>query len=54
MKKIEEPAWDCVTINDRPRMKWRGFMLDSGRQYQSVATIKKYIDMGHDLCSLDR
>lgn len=45
MKKLEEPAWDCVTINDRPRMKWRGFMLDSGRQYQSVATIKKYIDM---------
>ena len=32
-------------IVDAPRIKWRSFMLDSGRQYQSTATIKKYIDM---------
>lgn len=38
-------AFRCVEITDAPRMKWRGFMLDSGRQYQSVATVKKYIDM---------
>ena len=38
-------AFDGVRINDHPRVSWRGFMLDSGRQYQSVATIKKYIDM---------
>ena len=37
--------WKCIDISDSPQMKWRGFMLDSGRQYQSVATIKKYIDM---------
>ena len=41
----DENRWQCVSVSDRPRMKWRGFMLDSGRQYQSVATIKKYIDM---------
>ncbi len=35
----------CVRITDRPRTAWRSFMLDSGRQYQKVATVKKYIDM---------
>lgn len=35
----------CADIQDAPRMSWRGFMLDSGRQFQQVATIKKYIDM---------
>ena len=38
-------VFDFVRIADSPRVPWRGFMLDSGRQYQSVATIKKYIDM---------
>lgn len=35
----------CMEIVDSPRVSWRSFMLDSGRQYQSVATIKKYIEM---------
>lgn len=35
----------CADMTDSPRAKWRCFMLDSGRQYQKVATIKKYIDM---------
>lgn len=34
-----------VCISDNPRIQWRSFMLDSGRQYQKVETIKKYIDM---------
>lgn len=38
-------SFRCVEITDAPRVKWRGFLLDSGRQYQSVATVKKYIDM---------
>lgn len=41
----EKDRWRCARITDRPRTKWRGFMLDSGRQYQSVVTIKKYIDL---------
>lgn len=35
----------CVNITDCPRTSWRSFLLDSGRQYQSVGTIKKYIEM---------
>lgn len=35
----------CLRIEDAPRMAWRGFMLDSGRQFHSVATIKRYIEM---------
>lgn len=35
----------CAYITDFPRMQWRCFLLDSGRQYQQVSTIKKYIDM---------
>ncbi len=38
-------AFACADIVDSPRVPWRSFMLDSGRQYQRVTTIKKYIDM---------
>jgi hexosaminidase len=33
-----------IRINDQPRMRWRGLLLDSASQYQSVAFIKRYID----------
>ena len=33
-----------VEVEDRPKLAWRGLMLDSGRQYQSVATVKGIID----------
>lgn len=39
------PEFSCVEISDSPRTQWRSFMLDSGRQFQKVSTIKKYIDM---------
>lgn len=35
----------CMSVSDEPRMRWRAFMLDSGRQFQPVEVIKKYIDM---------
>lgn len=35
----------CLKIEDSPRIGFRSFLLDSGRQYQKVSTIKKYIDM---------
>lgn len=38
-------AFPCSEITDRPRLGFRAGMLDSGRQYQQVATIKKFIDM---------
>jgi hexosaminidase len=40
-REIRVPA---VRIVDAPRLRWRGLLLDSARQYQSVAFIKRYID----------
>ncbi len=37
----EVPA---VTVSDAPRFKWRGFMLDSARHFQSPEFVKKLID----------
>ena len=34
-----------VTIYDKPRFQWRGFMLDSCRHMQSKDFIKRYIDL---------
>lgn len=39
----------CVQVEDAPRVQYRALMLDSGRQYQHVATLKKYLDL---LCML--
>lgn len=33
-----------VTIIDFPKYEWRSFMLDSGRQFQSIDFIKRYLD----------
>ena len=35
----------CCTVYDYPRCRWRGLLLDSGRQYQSVSTIKSKLDL---------
>lgn len=43
--KDGKAVFTCVEISDRPRISWRSFMLDSGRQCQKISTIKKYIDM---------
>lgn len=34
----------AVSIEDAPRFSWRGVMLDSARQYQSPAFIRRFID----------
>ena len=34
----------AMTINDSPRFRWRGLMLDSARHYQSPEFIKRFID----------
>ena len=34
-----------VKIEDAPRFKWRGFMLDSCRHIQTIDKIKQYIDL---------
>jgi len=47
-EKSKEPQknWKipaCI-IEDYPRFKWRGMMLDSSRNFFSVAYVKKFID----------
>ena len=34
-----------MEVVDKPKYAWRSFMLDSGRQYQSPAFIKRYLDL---------
>lgn len=55
---LTPPGWNRGTtaevargvIDDHPRFAWRALLLDSGRHFQSVADIKKLID----LMSLDK
>ncbi|MFQ5805386.1 MAG: family 20 glycosylhydrolase [Phycisphaerae bacterium] len=35
----------CVTINDKPRYRWRGMLLDCGRHFMTKEFIKRYIDL---------
>jgi hexosaminidase len=35
----------CVRIEDRPRFRWRGLMLDPARNYLTVDFLKRYIDI---------
>ena len=34
----------CAEIEDRPRFPWRGYMLDEGRYFQGIQTVKKLLD----------
>lgn len=44
--KTPQKSWKIPAcyIEDYPRFKWRGMMLDSSRNYFSVAYVKKFID----------
>jgi hexosaminidase len=35
----------CAEIQDRPRFGWRGMLLDCGRHFMSLETVKRYIDL---------
>ncbi len=35
----------CVEIRDWPRHPWRGFQIDLGRQMESMATLKRTVDL---------
>jgi hexosaminidase len=43
-EKKDTASIPALTINDSPRFKWRGLMLDSARHFQSVDYIKNFID----------
>ena len=38
-------AWPCVTIQDEPRFRYRGFMLDVSRHFFTVEQLKRMIDI---------
>lgn len=46
-KTVGTEKWvlPCVTINDAPRFKYRGVLLDVGRHFFAVDEIKKFIDV---------
>ena len=43
---VKDLAWKvpCVTIKDFPRFGWRGLMLDSGHDFQTLPFVYKFID----------
>lgn len=46
-EKIDGVRWKiaCTEIEDQPRYKWRGSLLDCGRHFMPVEFVKKYIDL---------
>ncbi|MHA1460706.1 MAG: glycoside hydrolase family 20 zincin-like fold domain-containing protein [Promethearchaeota archaeon] len=45
-KKIDlEISIPCVVIEDHPRFKWRGLMLDVGRHFFTKSEVKKVLDL---------
>ncbi|MBI3947207.1 MAG: family 20 glycosylhydrolase [Armatimonadetes bacterium] len=44
--KVAGVAWrvPAITVTDRPRFGWRGFMLDVARRFSDKATVKRLID----------
>jgi len=45
--KVSGIAWDipAVMIQDQPRFKWRGLMLDVARHFYSKAEVERYLDI---------
>ncbi len=35
----------CLVVEDRPRFRWRGFMLDEGRHFHGRKTIRQLLDL---------
>lgn len=45
-KTVQTVKWEipCVVIEDQPRFKWRGIMLDVARHFSTKAEVMKFID----------
>lgn len=45
--KVKSVAWEipCVSVTDKPRFGWRGYMKDVSRTFYGVDVIKKYLDV---------
>lgn len=46
-QKVDGVAWKvpCVSIEDQPRFRWRGMLLDPARHFLSKEFLRKYIDL---------
>ncbi|MFW9818308.1 MAG: beta-N-acetylhexosaminidase [Candidatus Thorarchaeota archaeon] len=44
---VENVKWEipCLEIEDYPRFKWRGYMLDEARHFQGKNIVKKLLDL---------
>ena len=42
---IDDSKLACVKINDYPKFKWRGLLLDCCRHFMSIDFVKRYIDL---------
>lgn len=42
---IDDSKLACLTINDYPKFKWRGMLLDCCRHFMDVNFVKRYIDL---------
>jgi hexosaminidase len=42
---INDSKLACVKINDYPKFKWRGLLLDCCRHFMSIDFVKRYIDL---------
>lgn len=45
--RVEGVAWAVpgVTIEDRPRFRWRGYLLDPARHFRTTSELKRTIDL---------
>jgi len=46
-KKVDGISWQvpCVSIEDKPRFKWRGYLIDPARHFRPKDELKRYIDL---------
>ncbi|MEI6604541.1 MAG: beta-N-acetylhexosaminidase [Verrucomicrobiota bacterium] len=44
---VQGIAWQvpCVAIDDQPRFKWRGYLIDPARNFRTKEELKRYIDL---------
>ncbi|MFC1420529.1 beta-N-acetylhexosaminidase [Streptacidiphilus cavernicola] len=40
----DEPSWPCLTLTDRPRLPWRGFLLDVARHFMPMPYLFQVVD----------
>jgi len=46
-RRVEGVQWTmpCLRIEDQPRFRWRGLMLDSGHDFQALSFVYRFIDL---------